>query len=386
MNRIQYHRPLQRIEQPLSLIIRKGNVADGMIGTLPVILIVEVVLILGLSAEPTEKRDANVAFHIFVPNGQQSAVSRLLDRIFHEENMFLIEYDAKIPSYEYLRLGPSRHQNVFQRRADIASPGGVTEVLNILDAIAFFLNLETFAGRQFDYFIPLTTSSYPTVPPAHIRSLLRTITASESSLSPSFFHFVHPSQLPLFASEIDTHVVDLALAFNASVSPELYTGRLPHPDRRRRTFALPRASPFFVISRAFAEFAVDSIGTKRLLLILAETANVRLRFFSALAVIANQSLVGPVIRTASLHCVDSTAIDTNTSRSLPNYFPRTPSVAFLMNTTRPCLFSAPFDSASSLSVMDDIDRQLLILPGTQGKPPGIAYYEIIREKLHSLLS
>lgn len=357
-----------------------------MINSLPVIIVIGIALFSSGLAGTLSERDASIAFHIFVPYGQQSAVSRLLDRIFHEDNVFLIEYDAKIPFFEYLRIGASRQQNVYQRRVDAATPEGVTEVLNILDAMSFFLNRETVTGKRFDYFIPLTTASYPTVPPGHIRFLLNTIITPGSSPSPNFFHFVHQSQIPLFASEVDTHFVDLALAFNASISLELYSRDLPHPDRRRRGFTLPRASPFFVVSRAFAEFAIDSIETKRLLLMLAETAHVRERFFPALAVVANQSLVGSLIRSSSLHCIDSGAIDTNTSQSLPNYIPRVPSIAFLMNTTRPCLFSAPFDTNLSLSVKDEIDRQLLILPGTQGKPPGVAYYETVREKLHSLLS
>lgn len=356
------------------------------VGFIAVVVSCFISVVLNVVALDSQSENVCLAFHITVEPAHVKNLQRLIDRIYHPQNVYLIDYHPSIPKSNFLRLSSYR-VNVYQQRADVASNEGVTEVLNVLDAIAFFLNREAFEhAAAFDYFIPLSSASYPLIPPKQLRQLLDPAIMGPHLLPPNFFHFTHPSQLPLFAEEVDTWHVDLALAFNASVAASIYTSHLPHPDRRRRIFSLPRAATHFVASRAFASFAVDSIEAKRLLLIVAETSHVKHRFFAALATAANQSLVGPIIRSASLHCVNSNAIDTQVRKSLPDYIPHIPSIAFLTNTSRPCLFAYPFDSSSSLPVRDAIDRQFLILPGTQGKPRGIAYYETTREKLKSLLS
>lgn len=338
-----------------------------------------------------DERNATIAFHVTVDDAQLPNLHRLFDRIYHPENIYLIDYHPHIPSSSYL-THVVNYPNVHQRHADLSVPDGVSHVLNILDGIAHFLNREDFLSREiargtatrFDYFIPLTPESYPTIPAANLRAMLPIATSHDKP--PNFFHFAHPSQLHFHEEEIDRHVQDTTLAFNASLVPSLQTSRKVHPDVHRRKFALPRASPHFVINRHFAKLATDSALAKRLLFVLAETSFVSLRFFAALASAADPRVVGPVHKAASLHCVDSNALSESVLEKIPSQEVRAPSVKFLLQCQTPCFFTAPLARAQSLHVRDDIDMQLLIPPGVQGKPSGIAFHELVHDKLKPLLS
>lgn len=336
---------------------------------------------------PNGLHDASIAFYITVSIAELPHLRRLIDRVYHPGNIYLIEYHSSIPESSF-EIFP-RAQNIFQRHSDAFVPSGVTYVLNVLDGMAFFFNREesllshsdgASTPVSFDYFIPLSPTSYPTISAQNMRTLL-----SLDEPSPNFFHFGHASQMPLFDEDINTIYVDLALSFNASAPPSLYTRHHGHPEKSRRKFSLPRASPFFVASRAFAKFAVDSITSKRLLLVLAETANVADRFFASL-IEAAPPTIGPVIRTASLHCVHSDALDKHVNKTLPNYSPRPPSVAFLQTVSKPCLFTSPFTEGPFLALRDQIDKFILTPPGTQGRPPGTSYYVKVKAKLDSLVA
>lgn len=332
--------------------------------------------------------EATIAFYVTVSFDELPHLRRLFDRIYHPGNIYLIEYDPAIT--EELFESFPRFRNVYQRHADPFTPSGVSAVLNILDAIAFFFNREDVLSHgdflrasvvKFDYFIPVSPNSYPTVTPNNIRALL-----PKSLPMPSFLHFGHPSQLPFFSDDVDVVHVDLTLSFLSSAPRTLYTRHHSHPDKNRRAFKLPRGAHSFVASRSFAKFAVDSALSKRLLLVLAETANVADRFFTALADAAPSNIIGPVIRKTSLHCTHSNALDKAVDNVLPNYSPNPPSVSFLQNVSEPCLFVAPFDGEAYLSLRNEIDKYLLIPPGTQGRPPGVSYHAKVQQKIQALLS
>lgn len=329
---------------------------------------------------------ATIAFYITVSPDQLPLLRRLFDRVYHPDNLYLIDYDATIPERSFGFV--PRTRNVYQRRADPFASSGVSAVLNVLDAMAFFFNREDVLKSDlkaphvstFDYFIPISPSSYPTVTAANLRTVL-----PNTLPRPSFLHFAHASQSTLFAAEVDEVHIDLTLSFSMDAPRQLYSRHYSHPDKQRRAFELPRAGTLFVASRSFARFAVESVVSKRLLLVLAETANVSTRFFSALAEAAPAGTVGPIIRTTSLHCTHSDILDERMDGVLPDYLPRPPSVDYLQNLSEPCLFVAPFRDGASLTLRNDIDKFLLVPPGTQGRAPGISYHETVGKKIQALL-
>lgn len=347
-----------------------------------------------------------VAFHIAVHPSNIYFLNRLILRIYHPKNVYLIDYHVSIPSTEYfIARNPIKvHPNIYERRADVMTPDGVTQLLNVLDAMAFFINradsLSSSSPSSFSYFIPLTPSSYPTLSSAHLRKILdlKKHVQKDNKL-PNFFHFTHPSQLSYFSDEVDTHFVDLALSFNGSINTDsLYTHRYPHPDRHRRTISrISRSYSFFIASEPFVRYAVDSPQSTRLLVTLSETSHVSNRFFATLATVSDISVIGPVIRSDSLHCIDSNAIDVDVrskklekgTREILDYRPHKPSLQFVFNSSlsRPCLFIGPFDSsADSTTVLDNIDERFGVsLHSTQLNEQRDAHFESLQRRLFSLV-
>lgn len=328
--------------------------------------------------------EATIAFHITITAPQLPLLRRFLTRIYHSGNLYLLDFAPPLSPHLY-----SSSPNVHHRAADPYVENGVSEVINVLDGMAYFLDREVALGpgKAFDYYVHCTPADYPTVSPVRMRQLLG-FAASRPS-PPNFFHYAHESQLPLFRTEVDKVYYDFSLTFNRSLPLDggLVTNGLYHPDHSRRRQALRRAEKHFVVNRAYVKLAVDSIISKRLLMSLGDASHVFENFFGSLAVNAGSD-VGELVRSTSLRCTNSNALDAKVSQVLPPYTPRSPGVDFLRGTQEPCLFTGPFSAelASSLTVRDSIDSELLIAPGTQGKPSGRGYHLTVYENLRRVLN
>lgn len=181
---------------------------------------------------------------------------------------------------------------------------------------------------------------------------------------------------------------DFALSFNRSLtlSEGLATSNVPLPGASHRTFHYSRTDKFMVVTHAFVKFAADSIHSKRILLSLGDASHVFQRFFGTLAVSAGVS-VGTLVKSTSLRCVNLAPLHHVVGDILNEAQPRIPSVEFVSRLEEPCLFVNPIEveRADTLKLRDDIDHQFLIEPGTQGKPAGVPFYEVVKGRLEKLL-
>lgn len=338
-------------------------------------------------AEVVPSTEAKIAFHVTVTEAQLPLLQRFLSRIYHPDNLYLIDYANPLSPRRHARLLSGR--NVHHRAADPYVEDGVSEVINILDGMGYFLNREAALGRahSFDYFIHCTPADYPVVTPPRMRALLGF--ASDHASRPNFFHFAHESQLALFNNEIDRVYYDFSLSFNRSLTLEegLETNNYYHPDSKRRTDHISRTEKHFVVNHAYVKLATDSMLAKRLLMSLGDASHVFERFFGSLAD-ASDERTSKLIRSTSLRCTNFNDLDRVVNHILPVYKPKTPNVDFLLRTTEPCLFTGPFraDEPMSMSVRDGIDTELLIAPGTQGKPNGPSYHARVFQNLKKVTS
>ncbi|CAN8070717.1 unnamed protein product [Agarophyton chilense] len=328
--------------------------------------------------------EAKIAFHVNVRQSNVAFLRRFLNRIYHKDNLYLVDYSPPLQSDAYADI--LAKENVHHRTADPFVENGVSEVINILDGMAFFLDREEnlgVPGNSFDYYVHCTPDYYPVLNPTHMRKVLSF--DPEEYPPPNFVHFFHESQLPFFAGEINRVAFDFSLSFNRTLphTTELYQMNIVHPDYKKRRMVLPRAVKRFVVNHNFVELATDSILSKRLLLTLGDTSHVDERFFAAL-VANNKKDIGIVIHTTSLQCVNSIAIDTAVKDSLPDFSPNPITIEFLQRTAEPCLFAGPFANANDV-VLTNIDKELLIPPGTQGKPIGLGYHDKVYEILQELI-
>ncbi|KAI0566236.1 hypothetical protein FGB62_11g356 [Gracilaria domingensis] len=329
--------------------------------------------------------EATIAFHVSVRQSNVAFLPRFLNRIYHKDNLYLVDYAPPLQSDDF--VGLPNTQNVYHRIADPFVENGVSEVINILDGMAFFLDREEnldLSGNSFDYYIHCTPDYYPVMNPAHMRQVLSTENVEQSP--PNYIHFFHDSQLPFFAKEINRVVFDFSLSFNRSLpyGTKLYAMGITHPDYKKRIMEFPRAVKRFVVNHAFVKLATDSMLSKRLLMTLGDTEHVDERFFAAL-VANNKAEIGKVIHTTSLQCVNSNAMDTIVKDALPDFTPKPITIDFLRNTSQPCLFAGPFPKAND-AILTKIDKELLIPPGTQGKPNGVGYHDHVYEKLQKLIT
>lgn len=347
------------------------------------LLLVAVVVTAGISVNFPD-REATIAFHVTITATQLPLLSRFLTRIYHPKNLYLLDFAPPLTARRY-----SSSANVHHRVADPYVEHGVSKVINVLDAMAYFLDRETAlgTGKSFDYFMHCTPSDYPTVTPKHMRRLLGF--AARQPSPPNFFHFAHGSQLPLLhKNEIDKVYYDFSLTFNKTLSLKkgLATKGLFHPDHSRRTMPVSRTEKHFVVGHAYVKLATDSILAKRLLMSLGDASHVFENFFGTLA--ANSGdFAGRLIRSTSLRCINTNALEMQVAHTLPVYTPRLPSIEFLRGTREPCLFAGPFTTESpiGLQVRDQIDKDLLIEPSTQGKPAGRGYHLSVFENLKRAL-
>lgn len=354
-----------------------------------VLLFVAFALVLHVLVESYDSKvpvtEATIAFHINVRKSNVDLLSRFLSRLYHAKNLYLVHYAPPLEAQHYKQY--FRRDNVHHRNADPFVENGVSEVINILDGMGFFLDREDYLSpdrRSFDYYVHCSPDYYPLLNPTHMRRVLSY--PKEEYPPPNFLHFFHESQLPFFSTEINHAYLDFSLSFNRSLplSTKLHSLGIVHPDANKRILHIPRATKRLVVNHDFVKLAVDSALSKRLLLALGDTSHVDERFFAAL-VANNQLDIGKVVRSTSLHCVNSRAIDTPVEKALPNDTLRPVTVEFLQKTSEPCLFAGPF-TKRNIRTLRQIDKQLLIPPGTQGKPDGIGYHDLVYEKLRSTIT
>lgn len=335
-----------------------------------------------IASQPPPEEQATLAFHVSVNEHNLPLLPRFLHRIYHPDNLYLVTYTHPLT----LQSPPLVRPNIHYRTDDPSVVHGVSQVLNLLDAISYFLDRELYISPEqtsFDYFIHTSPAEYPTLNPDHMRRVLAL--HARQSPPPNFFHFSHPSQAPLRSSHLNTIFSDMSLTFNRTVHLSLHHHNIPHPDTHRRPLSIPHADSHFVINHHFATLATDSFLSKRLLLTLAETSHVLNHFFPALAVHAPHS-VGPLVRSTSLRCPNSPSLDLSVTEHLPNLPPQQPTIQLLNTSLTPCLFSGPFSADTSVRFFDAIDRHFLIPPGTQGKPPGPGFHDRVIHNMQTLAS
>lgn len=327
-------------------------------------------------------REATIAFHISVKQSNLAFLHSLLTHLYHPRNFYLIDYQLPLQPQQHEQK--FHYQNVHHRAAAPFTENGVSEVINTLDGMAYFLdyehNLDNNNTNAFDYYICTTPDYYPVLNPTHMRNLLSF--PPHRYPPPNFMHFFHNSQLPLFTHEIKKVYVDLSLTFNDTLpfNTPLHRVKSRHPYFRSSTLNIPRASKRFVVNHEFVKMAVDSVPSKRLLLKLADTSHVDERFFATL--IANsKKQIGKLVRTTSLQCINSIAMDLNVNnKSMPNYHPAPITIQFLENTREPCLFAGPFNNPTNW-LFRQIDKRMHIPPGTHGKLKGRGYHDFVYDNL-----
>lgn len=228
--------------------------------------------------------EANIAFFLQVSTNTMPLVERLLRRLWHQDNIFAIHLDAKVPDWDANRLialvaADPKYTNVHFIEREPITYKGVTMLLNTLSAIEFLLQ----KNARWDYFINVSGADYPLVTVQHMRKLL-----GQPQLVGRNVSFLQLAPDKRFWSEMqhsrfDHIFYDTALGFRRDVEHRLVETWTPHPIAEELGLEFVQAEAWVTIHRSFCKFSTRSAFARRLLVLLSNMQDPEEHFFPMLA-------------------------------------------------------------------------------------------------------
>lgn len=313
-----------------------------------------------------------LAMHVFVDSGDLVLLSRFFSAVYHPDNVYLVEVEKSELLEPARSMVTHAANNVYLRVADPSVPDGISEVLNLLSAMSFFVDREDVLGIKFHYFINTRLQEYPVLTPSNMRTVMRAIHSYDSP-PVNFMAFSDESEWEKFSSRYDRLYYDPSIVFtkNQTAMQRLISTMFLHPDRGSRKYKLARADPQMVLSSTFVRFACDALLSKRLLMLLADSKKPIEHFFATLASEAKNT-VGKWVKSTALRCPDI-AVSIQSASSSRDIVARVQGISdpfsgsnnsFKGQTivpSQPCLFAGPEIRASDneFDVRDAIDEKIL---------------------------
>lgn len=288
------------------------------------------------ATEPALDEGVILAFHITVDGDQVSALPRFLGSLYHPQNLYLVDFvKGAEPSSDMSSEIPEDASNVHSRVGEDTVPGGVSEVLLTLSAMAYFADWEDYTDQTYTYFLNTSPDEYPTVQPDDLRLVLATA-SKRYSMPINFMYFADEKKWESAHYDYDTVHYDPSLVFtkNETALKSLLSLRQWHPDRHYRTSKVAYADRHMILSSRVARYATESLRSKKLLASLAETRHAHEHFFATL-VHEIGHVAGQWDYQTCLRCPElaSAALSTH---STPNE-PRALSADFVLK--RACIFT-----------------------------------------------
>jgi Core-2/I-Branching enzyme len=326
-------------------------------------------------AKPASPAPFVLAIHIAVTREDLHLLPRFLERTYHPDNLYLVDLPAAVPpSPSHLPRVAAGAANVHMRAAETSVPGGVSEVVATLSAMAFFLDWVESTATSFHYFLNTSPREYPLTTPQNTRDLLAWVHGTDI-LAPNFLLISPRAQWQDYEDNYNRLSYDPSIAFsdNASALAALIPSLYSHPDRNRRTYTIARSDTALIVSSEFVRLATDSMLSRRLLMLFADSKHSVSHFFATLA-LESGITVGKWVDSTSLRCADVTAsllrIERRQAAGLPDPLVPAPAEALDQQPApaQPCIFTGPiqlggFDSSASMALRDAIDTVVLSRQG-----------------------
>lgn len=245
---------------------------------------------------------ANIAFFLQVASSTVLMVPRLLEKLWHEDNLIVVHLDSKIPDYQVTQLRSAygnnqKYSNVFFMERESVTYMGISMLLNTLSAMEFLLQ----SGRSWDYFINLSGSDYPLVSVRDMRLLLgqprvlrQKVTFMQLAPSKSFW-------TELKRSRFDLQFYDTAVGFTTDATHSLLHTNKKHPLRERVGIEFVQAEAWIIAHRSYVEKACRGNFGRKLLVLLSTMKDPEEHFFPMLA--WNQHALNKTLAHHSLRAV-----------------------------------------------------------------------------------
>lgn len=218
----------------------------------------------------------NIAYFIQVSESNLPLVPRLLLRLYHPQNQYILHFDRKIPTSLVLPMVRQftrnstyiANKNVRIMDREMITYRGVTMILNTLDAIQQLLS----QSSSWEYFINLSGSDYPLVSPVMQRRLLALPFVQDRHAN---FFTVSPMHRWASAEEYRFRKVAVDQGLAGDDVPledsHLRILRSDSPLRGRLRFAYARGEAWMILTRSACKFLVQSALARKLLLTFANS-------------------------------------------------------------------------------------------------------------------
>lgn len=225
-------------------------------------------LALHRASDAAPKQFAQIAFAIQASGDTVHLLPRLLSRIHHSRNVYVIHIDAKVsPSQRndfrrWLYTNPAYTANVHILPAEMLTYKGISTVLNSIALMTLAFD----SHPDWDYYINLSASDYPLISPHDMASLLARPQAPSGMLN--FVWFFPRKEWHPYSFRVRQMFWDPAASGYQHANNRLhYLSRQKYnPMEKYRAFVFTKAEAWVILSRPFIQFLIRSSFAKRMLL------------------------------------------------------------------------------------------------------------------------
>lgn len=219
--------------------------------------------------ERTRKTPVSIAFGIQASGGTVKLLPRLLSRIHHRRNVYVIHIDAKTSEQEissFLAHVQSKNEyasNVHIIDSEMLTYKGISTVLNTLTLMSTALRKHA----EWSYYINLSAGDYPLISPDNLAKLLARPIGVMSGLLNYVWFFPRKEWHP-YSFRVRNMYWDPAACGYQSKNARLFymKGQKRNPLEAYRSYTFTKAEAWAILSRPFITFLTRSSFAKRMLL------------------------------------------------------------------------------------------------------------------------
>lgn len=230
----------------------------------------------------TPKQFSQIAFAIQASSDTIHLLPRLLSRIYHPRNVYVIHIDAKVEKRlrdkfnNFIQNNPIYVANVHILSSEMLTYKGISTVLNSIALMTLALE----SHSNWDYYINLSASDYPLLAPDDIARLLARPQAPSGLLNFVWF-FPRKEWIP-YSFRIRHMFWDPAASGYQHPRARLFhvARQKDNPLERYRAYTFTKAEAWVILSRPFIQFIIRSSFAKRMLLNHMHTLSVSEHFIS----------------------------------------------------------------------------------------------------------
>lgn len=247
--------------------------------------------------------EANLAYFIQLSETTLAHLPRLLSRIYHPKNVYVIHFDKKVEPKVTKRIrtnlykrNPQYKENVMYMSSELITYRGVSMLLNTINAMRELLRF----NADWDYFINISGADYPLVSQNTIRQMLGR--HLETPLNFMSYAPVEKWQENL-GFRMDHIYIDEALSFQRDGG---VVQQLPvlNPLARSMKLQYANAEAWMINSRELCQFVVTSGYARKMLLTFAYSVESSEHYFATLIwnhQAFNRTIVGHAMREVIWH-------------------------------------------------------------------------------------